>query len=410
MAISAHRCPTCNQPLPQKKTSKHPGVYQRGDGKWVGVVELPARDGKRRRKPVVRSTEAAAVRARGQLLDQLARRGDIHTESMSAATWFAYWLDQIIAKDVAPATRDAYAKDVKNHLIPYLGARTRLDRITPTKVRGLEAYMLDKGLSSGTANGAFSTLRRSLRDAHREGRIETNPCMMVQPPRVRTAERDALTVDEAITVLQHAATDRLGAAWAVAILTGARRNEILGLERDRITDHIDFSWQLAHLKVDDQGQPIAPADYETRHVEGRYFLTRPKSKAGWRVVPLVEPLKSILHRHLATPGTPDEGLIFRGLKGGPMPPDRLSAAWKTLLKQAGVNTNVVLHGARHTTVDLLYMAGVPEDLIQEIIGHSTRGMTRSYKSKGNMERLTEAMRRMSAQLEPPADRTTQTES
>ena len=404
------RCPTCNQKIPQRKTSKFPGVHQRGDGMWVGVVELPARDGKRRRKPVVRKTEKAAAKARADLLDQLARNGDIHTETMTVDTWFRYWLDQIIVKQVAPATYESYANHALNHFIPYFGATTRVAKITPAKVRGLERAYLDKGLSSASASAGFAVLRRSLRDAHREGRIESNPCQMVDPPRIRAVERDALTVEEAITVLQHAAPLRLGPAFAIAILTGARRNEILGLERDRITDHLDFSWQLKHLRVDEHGEPIAPADYETRRLpmresdgpaaSARYFLARPKSKAGWRIVPLVEPLRSILERHLANPDTPADGLVFRGVKGGPVPEDSFTAAWKRLLKSAGVNENVVLHGARHTTVDLLYMAGVPEDLIQEIVGHSTRGMTRAYKSKGNTARLTEAMQRMSALVTP----------
>ena len=65
---------------------------------------------------------------------------------------------------------------------------------------------------------------------------------------------------------------------------------------------------------------------------------------------------------------------------------------------------VKLHGLRHTTADLLYLAGVPEDLITEILGHSTRAMSRAYKSKGNDLRLRQAMATMSAMfdVEPPA--------
>jgi hypothetical protein len=49
-------------------------------------------------------------------------------------------------------------------------------------------------------------------------------------------------------------------------------------------------------------------------------------------------------------------------------------------------------------VDLLYAAKVPEDLIMEIVGHSTRVVTRGYKSAGNLERREAAMRQLSTLL------------
>jgi integrase len=72
-----------------------------------------------------------------------------------------------------------------------------------------------------------------------------------------------------------------------------------------------------------------------------------------------------------------------------------------LLIEADLPSDVKLHGARHTTVDLLYEAGVPEAVIAEIVGHSTRAVTRGYKSKGNTKQLTDAMQRMSALLATP---------
>lgn len=51
---------------------------------------------------------------------------------------------------------------------------------------------------------------------------------------------------------------------------------------------------------------------------------------------------------------------------------------------------VRLHGVRHTTIDLLHEAGVPEHVIMKIAGQSTRSVTRGYTSRGNQKRPTEA--------------------
>jgi len=125
-------------------------------------------------------------------------------------------------------------------------------------------------------------------------------------------------------------------------------------------------------------------------------LTRPKSSAGWRIIPLVEPLRSILHAHTANR---EPGLIFTR-DGLPWDPDGASAEWKNALKAAGITADdVSLHGARHGAVDILFEAGVPEAVISEIVGHSSRAVTRGYKSKGNTRQLTDAMNKMSKLLE-----------
>jgi integrase len=53
--------------------------------------------------------------------------------------------------------------------------------------------------------------------------------------------------------------------------------------------------------------------------------------------------------------------------------------------------DIKLHSGRHTTVDLLYAAGVPEDLIEQTVGHSTRTMTRAYRTTVNQARTVQAM-------------------
>jgi integrase len=70
-----------------------------------------------------------------------------------------------------------------------------------------------------------------------------------------------------------------------------------------------------------------------------------------------------------------------------------------MLAHAGVR-DARLHDARHATVDLLYEAAVPEPVITEIVGHSTIGMSRRYKSRGNQQQLRDAMTRMSELLAP----------
>jgi integrase len=259
-------------------------------------------------------------------------------------------------------------------------------------------------LSSTYALLAHNALSAALKVALREGMITGNPCEMVDRPEKRVAEQKALDTPEAVRLLLHlgAALDKKGdehkqgrqdaALWSTYLLTGARRGEILGLEADRVGDVLDLSWQLQ--RITDISK--APASWEYRNLGSTLYLTRPKSKAGWRIIPLVEPLRSILRLQV---GEQKDGLVFTR-DGKPWDPDGATKAWSAVLTKAGLPDDVVLHGARHTTVELLYAAKVPEDIIQAIVGHSTRAMTRSYKTRTDSARLIEGMESLSAMLRP----------
>lgn len=62
----------------------------------------------------------------------------------------------------------------------------------------------------------------------------------------------------------------------------------------------------------------------------------------------------------------------------------------------------MLHGARHTAVDMLDGAGVDWDTIKDIVGHSTRQMSQAYRSKPDMKRLSGALEKVALVLEEKA--------
>ena len=378
----------------------------KGSGLWTAIVELPPRDGTRRRKTVRRKTKRELLIELDAMKAQLRLRGDLPTSGQTVEQWLTYWLDQIAVKEVRPNTFYGYRASVKNHIIPAIG-KVKLERITPAHIRRVhDSVIIDKELSSTTALLAHRTMSVAFNVAVREGRMGRNPTSLTNAPRKAVAPQEAFDVDEAVTVLRHIARDPvMGARWATALLSAARRGEVIGLELDRVTDVLDLSWQLQRIALSDTpGKPVVPADFEYRHLDGGLYLTRPKSNAGWRVIPLVEPLKSILLFHIENSAPNSFNLVFT-INGRPIDPDRDSANWKKVLAEMGFEKDVVLHGLRHTTIDLLYFAGVPEDIIMEIVGQSTRGTLRSYKSRGKVhrQRLVAAMEEFSALLTTPVD-------
>lgn len=395
---------------------------------YQATIELPKDPNapRKRRRKYVRSKDKRIVRKKLQeAIEERRKKGDLRTDVITVEAWFGYWLETYARPEVRPTTFSAYKINVTKQIIPSLGPKTRLDKVTPAMVRRLRADILDKGLSSTYARNAHHILASSLRAAAGEGRIGFNPAEYVTPPRKARTNLDVMSLDEALALIQ-AIQDRPDAArWATSLLTAARRGEVIGLEWDRVSDVLDLSWQLQRLTLEHgcgdgpvagrvwpcgkifgaacpEKQLRVPADYDYRHLTGGLYLTRPKSASGWRIIPLVDPLRTMLEAHGATAPDNEYGLVFARDDGEPRDPIRDSAEWRTLMRSVfGDDRTIRLHDVRHTTVDLLYGAGVPEDIVMEIVGHSTRTMTRAYKSRSDIRRLRDAMEQLSTLLGQP---------
>ncbi|MEW2010329.1 site-specific integrase [Microbacterium sp. NPDC078814] len=378
-------------------------VFQDSRGLWTAVLELPSQDGKTRRRKYIRAKSKPDLmvkfaKARRELED----RGDLDTNVLTVEQWFTYWLEQVAAKRVRPATLNGYKSVVKAHIIPGLRPGTKLDKITAATIRRVHASALNANGSSTYALNAHRIMSASFEVAVREGRLFRNPAKLVEAPRRAVTSLDVLTKEEVREFIARARATPGGTRWIVSVLTGARRGEVIGLERDRVGDVLDLSWQLQRLPGARDGNLVAPADFEYRHIRGGLYWTRPKSKAGWRIIPLVEPLRTYLLEHLESEPENPWGLVFTE-DGRPRDPDRDTKAWNRFVEDIFPGRNVRLHDLRHTAVDMLYEAGVPEDLMIEIVGHSTRTMTRAYKTRGNIDRLRIAMSSFGELVTPPAD-------
>ena len=347
-------------------------------------------------------------------------------------SWIRFWFAHIHSKKIAPKTIASYRTSIEQYIVPTIG-KTRLDKLTPQHVRKVEQHIRDKGLGGASAQQAHRVLSLALRDAMRDGRVTRNVATLVDQPKKKAPTMTVLDAAGGIRLLETVQHDRLGSRIAAALLTGARQGELLGLELDRVTDELDLSWQLKRFSWSHGCNPSkpwepvcgakqgskcperhlnAPEDQEFRHLTGGLWLSRPKSAAGWRVVPLVDPLRSIIERRVqvAAEEPNPHGLIWTAerdgrtgeLLGVPVDPtarrgrrdggDSDNRAWHAALSRAGLS-DAKLHSARHTTVDLLYTANVDEATIAEIVGHSTYLMSRKYRSRGNRDMLRDALRR-----------------
>ncbi|WP_435838127.1 tyrosine-type recombinase/integrase [Streptomyces chrestomyceticus] len=101
-----------------------------------------------------------------------------------------------------------------------------------------------------------------------------------------------------------------------------------------------------------------------------------KSRAGRRAVPLPGPLVEMLRLHAGEQEIErkaagdlwiESDYVFTKPLGGPLSPNTDYHDWKRLLEDAGVR-DARLHDARHTAATVLMLLGVPDRVIDQIMG------------------------------------------
>jgi integrase len=162
--------------------------------------------------------------------------------------------------------------------------------------------------------------------------------------------------------------DRFEALYVLAITTGLRRGELLGLRWD------DADLNRGTLRV---GRALVREG-------GRHVVGETKTKRGRRRVNLtprtVATLKAhrrrqLEHRVRLANLYEDYGLIFASENGTPLNPENLvKRSFKPLLRKAGL-PEIRFHDLRHTCATLLLGRGVHPKIVQELLGHDTIAMT-----------------------------------
>ena len=125
-----------------------------------------------------------------------------------------------------------------------------------------------------------------------------------------------------------------------------------------------------------------PAHLEAEQVHGGLWLLRPKTAGSYRSPGLPAVLAEALAEHIRVHHP--TRFLFEASPGIPLDPRRDHTAWHTALAEEGLPP-MRLHSARHTTATLLLTAGVPQRVIQEILGQTQALTTARYQHPGHAE-------------------------
>lgn len=247
------------------------------------------------------------------------------------------------------ATQRSYSHLLKRHLLPRFGEERLCDLCRPA----IQQFLLEKlkrGYAWQTVNHLRNLLSKILSTAVSWGYIEQNAAQGVKMPE-RSAKRPVrfLTADE-VRRLLGALDEPARTIVLLAVLTGLRIGEIIGLRWGRV----DLSGRS--LRVEEICQ------------EGHFGT--PKTKASRRDVPLAPMVVTALLARRRPPENSPDALVFSTSKGTPLSAHNLrNRSLIPACKLAGL-TPVNWHALRHTHASLLHSEGVPLRVAQAQLGHS----------------------------------------
>lgn len=284
------------------------------------------------------------------------------------------WLPTL-RNELRPATIALYEGAVTTYIIPRLGG-TPLRAITPPQLLAFYAELAEsgraktgKGLSPRSVQLVHVALNKALRAAVEWDLLPTNPAAKARPPKPPKPEQtvwSGATV-RAFLAAAEAENDRLRALWLLAITSGMRRGELLGLRWDDVD-------------LDGAALRIRRARVSVNHA---VLESLPKTAKSARSLALDPHTVTVLRSHrkrqledrlAAGEAWTETGLLFVDALGEPLHPTSLTRTFKRATARAGLPV-VRLHDLRHAYATAALEAGVPLKVVSELLGHASIAVT-----------------------------------
>ncbi len=366
--------------------------FRTSDEKWVGSITL---ENRKRRVFYGKTRKEVQEKLKVALREQ--QQGTLVTAPrQTLAQFLTDWLENSQRQSVRPRTYERYEELVRLHIAPALG-RYELQKLSAQHLQAFYAKKAEEGLSATTINHFHNVLHKALDTAVKWNLVARNVCDLVSPPRRKRYEVHPLTLEQVHKLLAVVEGHEMEALFRLALATGLRRGELMGLK-----------WQDINLDAGTLQVRRILSRVPSKMPGKGYVEAEPKTQKSRRSVVIapfaLEALKQHRERQReaeikAGPLWQDHDFVFCTSIGTHLNPTRdMLDQLKVLLKKAGL-PDIRFHDLRHSAATLLLSVGVHPKVVQEILGHSQISITMDVYShvlpgmqQEAMSRLNDALR------------------
>ncbi|MBB3113615.1 integrase [Paenibacillus phyllosphaerae] len=337
--------------------------------KWWFEVELGKNlEGKRvRKKQRGFRTKKEAERAMVELQHQINQGGrPLDISRVHYGDFLQEWLEKK-RSSISLHTERTYQVYIKLHILPKLGS-VPIAQLTPYHIESFVSHLIrDKQLAPETIHRILSVVHTSLNAAERLDLVQKNVARGIEKPRVPHRELQVWDPEYVGQFLTHIkGRSRYSIAFYLAVMTGMRQGEILGL---RWSD-IELNGGIIRIQ-------------QTLSHDGKQLIAGAKTAGSIRSVTISPATIQMLQEHrqlidqeraAGDASYQHHDLVVCTSRGTPTSGRAIMKVWYKLLQEHQAPP-ITFHDLRHTHASLLLRQGVHIKVVSERLGHSTVSMT-----------------------------------
>lgn len=373
-----------------KNANGEGSIRQRPDGSWEGrvTVGFHPKTGKQIRRSFYGKTKREVVQKISQANVDVVNQAYISPSKLTVGAWLDLWVKTYLG-DVKGSTVATYKQRVNAYLKPALG-KYKLTTLKPPQIQALY-HELGKTLSPKTIKAIHGVLHKALQEAVESQYIKLNPADKRKLPRIEKPQINPLDSTEISAFLDAIKGHKYENLYKVAIFTGMRLGELLGL-----------LWESVDLKA---GIIVVERQLLRPREKGETFRLGPlKNDKPRTIIPapyVIETLKAQkvaqLEQRLRAGSlwSSEPAYVFTNELGDHTSYWKLNTHFKAILNSLGIKQRR-FHDLRHTYAVASIRAGDDIKTVQENLGHHTAAFTLDTYGHVTTEMRRDSANRMEA--------------
>ena len=345
-----------------KRRGNHEGsIHQRKDGSWRAQITLEGR-----RLSFSAKTRRECQRWIKNTINQIDDGLSFSNTKITLEEYLSSWLTSKKGT-LRSSTYTHYEQLVDSYINPHIGNR-KINDLRPENIQALYNHLQVKEVGIPTIDKIHTVLHSAFSQAVKMGIIHRNPTSATIPPKMTEKEMQILDDSQVSQMLIAAKGHRWEALYHLAVTTGMRQIEILGLK------WTDLDWIRKTIRI--ERQLVRPKGDTVR-------FSRPKTKYGRRVIMVGSNTIDVMRTHYENQNLEiqkvgekwrENGLIFTTSNGNPIHHRNLLRNFKALLRDAGL-AEMRFHDLRHTAASLMLNHGIPVIVVSRRLGHARASIT-----------------------------------